>query len=466
MEHLPFELVLDRAGAKDGPVSVRCISCLRSVEGRRKVYDAVWDNRPVIAKVFDRGFGAERHVRKEWNGLQKLAQRGLAAPEPLFRGRTEDDKWIILMEKLEKTATLLDVLNETEDSDSKQNLLISFSRVLAKQHSLGVVQEDLHLGNFLFDGSQVYTIDPWQMKFSSGEVSRRRSISYLALFVRYLPARDTEAIGRVCEEYFKARGWQMEQRDQSLFKSRLVSHEKSTIKKSLRKCLRTSKRYLCVDAGSHRGIFARSLCAGADPQEFIRRIDDLMDAGEVFKKGNTCHVSRVQWNGRDVVIKRYNHKGLFYSLRHSFMRSRARQGWLHGHRLAMLGVATPAPLACVEQYRGPILWQSYLVTEYVGGRKLYAYMSDRSTTKEQGETAIAEVMHLLDDLDKHRISHGDLKHTNILLTDRGPALMDLDGMCVHRLGWTYSRKRAKDLAHFTNGGRGAYSVGEAVKADC
>ncbi len=462
MANFPFELVVDSMQPHERTVSVRCVSCLRSVKGRRKVYDAIWDGRPVVAKVFDRRFASGRHVRKEWNGLRELQQRGLDAPKPLLRGRTKDGRSAILLEKLLQTSTLLDVLNEASDAEAKLKLLILFTRVLAEQHRQGVVQEDLHLGNFLYDGQTIYAIDPWRMRFLSGELDRDRSISYLALFVRYLPSHDSDSMVDICREYFRARGWKMEQADRQLFERKLVFHQKRTVKKSLRKCLRTSKRYIRMEAGEFKGIFAKSFCEGGGAEDFMSRIDDLMDAGEIFKKGNTCYVSRVRWNNQDVVIKRYNHKGLFHSLRHSFVRSRACQGWLHGHHLEMLQIATPRPVACVEQYRGRILWQSNLITEYVAGRKLYSYMSDSSTTKEQGQAAIEEVMHLLDDLDRYRISHGDLKHTNILLTENGPVLMDLDGMRFHRLGWTYKRRRAKDMAHFAGGGRGSYDIADVI----
>ena len=89
------------------------------------------------------------------------------------------------------------------------------------------------------------------------------------------------------------------------------------------------------------------------------------------------------WNGKDIVVKRYNHKGFIHSLRHTIKNSRARRGWLHGHRLGMLGIATPKPLAYIEQLKEKLIWKSYLVTEYVEGQKLYDFLQNSNTTKEQ-----------------------------------------------------------------------------------
>jgi serine/threonine protein kinase len=173
-----------------------------------------------------------------------------------------------------------------------------------------------------------------------------------------------------------------------------------------------------------------------------------MDKGQILKDGNTCYVSHLHWNGQDVVVKRYNHKGLVHSLRHCIKGSRARRGWLHGHRFRMLKIATPKPLAYIEQYKGKLIWQSYLVTEYVKGQKLYDFLQDDKINSQRRSNAIQQVKKLLDKMGKHHITHGDLKHTNILITKNGPVLTDLDSMRAHRWNWIYQLRRKKDSISF------------------
>ncbi len=48
-------------------------------------------------------------------------------------------------------------------------------------------------------------------------------------------------------------------------------------------------------------------------------------------------------------------------------------------------------------------------------------------------------------LGRYRITHGDLKHTNILITENGPVLTDLDGAKVHKCNWTYKIRRTTDV---------------------
>jgi len=193
-------------------------------------------------------------------------------------------------------------------------------------------------------------------------------------------------------------------------------------------------------------VFDTDFCRGADPLDFIKQIDSLMDKGQILKDGNTCYVSHLTWNGKDVVVKRYNHKGFVHSLRHTIKRSRARRGWLHAHRLGMLKIATPRPLAYIEQRKGMLVWKSYLMTEYVEGQKLYDFLRDSKIEQEERSKVTQQVKELLNRLGEHRISHGDLKHSNILITDNSPILTDLDGMKVHKQNWTYQRRRTKDHA--------------------
>jgi len=196
-------------------------------------------------------------------------------------------------------------------------------------------------------------------------------------------------------------------------------------------------------------VFDRDFCQEAEPLDFVEQIDTLMDGGQILKNNDdTSYVSRIEWGGKDAVVKRYNRRGLIHSLRHTIKKSRARRGWLHTQQLGVLNIATPRSFAYVEQHKGLLLWESYLVTEYVLGQNLYRFLRNDNATEQQRSKAIQQVVELLGELGKYRISHGDLKHTNILITENGPVLTDLDAMKKHRWNWTYKIRRAKDLKRF------------------
>lgn len=442
---LPFQLSIKSGYPGKQAETLLCIRLLRDVPGRRQVYDAKWQGRSVIVKVFSHNISAKRHFKREWRGLNELTRRGLSSPALLFFGKTENGQWAIVTKKIDDSTTALDVLNKTLDKAGKLDLLILMCRELAKQHSKGVLQKDLHLGNFLYRNGILFTLDPAGIRFSQHEIGRTRSISNLALLARSLPDGDEESARRIYQEYFKERCWPVEKQDETLFQKRLAIHRKNGIKQGLKKCMRTSTKYLRIKTGRNLAVFDREFCASINPSDFVNQIDSLMDKGEILKNGNTTYVSRLSIKGKDIVVKRYNHKGFIHSLRHTMKKSRARQGWLHAHRLIMLQVATPKPLAFIENRMGLLLWQSYLVTEYVRGPKLCDFLRDKRISPEAHATISRQITETLEKIGKYRISHGDLKHSNILIGEKGPVLTDLDSMKTHKLDWTYHIRHNKDM---------------------
>ena len=448
MTEFPFQLVINRTYPWKRTERLICTALLRAIPGRRKVYDASWNEKNVIAKVFSHKISARRHLKREWQGLKRLASHGLSAPAPLFYGQTEDGQWAIVVQKIADSSTILDMFLKTLDPDKKLNLLVSICKEMAKQHTKGILQKDLHLGNFLLGNDKIFALDAGQMCFLRRETDRKSSISQLAMLAFYLPTGNKQLTEKLCEEYFKARNWRYGKADQILFQKQLALHKRKMLRKGLKKSMRTSRRHLRLKTNGYFAMFDKTFCQQTSPLDFITKIDKLMDEGQILKNGNTCYVSHLIWNGKDVIVKRYNHKGIIHSLRHTIKKSRARRGWLHGHRLLMLDIATPKPLAYIEQHKKKLIWKSYLVTEYIEGQKLYDFRQTSNINKEQHEIIDNQIKEMLDEMDKNHITHGDLKHSNILITDKGPVLIDLDGMKVHKWSWRYKSSRTKDLQRF------------------
>ena len=190
------------------------------------------------------------------------------------------------------------------------------------------------------------------------------------------------------------------------------------------------------------------LCPDGQVPALDAILDPPVDEGKHIKLHNVSDVYRVQWAGRDVVVKRYNHMGLLHSLRHTMKGSRARRGWRNGQRLLELGIPTPRPVAYIDEYRGPLLWRSYLVTEYVDGRLLSGLLKDANVPHGVKRRVIRQVLRLIHRLSLHGISHGDTKHTNILCVAGRAVLTDLDGIETHRWQWLHRRRRGGDIARF------------------
>ena len=449
MVEFPFQISIKRQCPAGENETVICSNLLRVVAGTRAVYDAVWEGRAVIVKIFSHKINAKRHFKREWRGLVLLQKSGLDSPKPLFFGKTQDGHWAVVVEKISGSSTVLEVFDRTENIAAKFSLLHQVCQQMARLHEKGVVQSDLHLGNFLFTEKTIFIIDPAQVRLSARPIGKRKSISQIARLALYLPKEETGSAVRLCRQYAKARNWSFDKKDVALFEKLQMMHRKKAVRRGLKKYSRTNKRHLKIKQGGFVALFDRKFCHLTEGVELAEKIDTLMDKGQILKKGNTCYVSRIMWNGRDVVVKRYNHKNFIHSLRHSIKRSRARHVWKHAHHLLMLKVATPEPLAYIERCKGLIVWNSYLVTEYTEGQNLALLIRQGNLSEQQQSEIAHQVIAILDKLHKNRISHGDMKRSNVLITSSGPMLTDLDAMIEHKIGWLLRIRRRKDLNRFS-----------------
>jgi tRNA A-37 threonylcarbamoyl transferase component Bud32 len=429
-----------------------CRSCrlIREVPGTRRIYSALWQEQPVIVKVFYRRFRGHRHTMREWRALRKLATLQIARPEPLFYGKTGDGHWVVVTAVIPDAQDMFGLFGSLTDKEKKFQLLSSLVSLLAHLHIRGVAQNDLHLGNFLWAAGRIYLLDPAQIHFYDGPVPVAKGLCQLALLCSNWPANEDAQIELLIRKYFAARGLSFYPWHLTQIEKMIRAERRKIIRRTLQKSLRDSKRYITLKNGTLRGVFSRELWAQKQAVELSDHIDSIMEAGTMLKDGNTCFVSLVEINGRAIVIKRYNHKGLWHSIRQTLRGSRAKRCWLHGHRFYGLHIPTPTPLAFVEKTRGPLIYCSYLLSDYVEGQKLDEFLRDLSRTEQDQKEKLNQVDAILLLMEQYRITHGDLKPANVIITADGPVLIDLDSVKVHRTGLFFGRDQAKDIERLSS----------------
>lgn len=151
-------------------------------------------------------------------------------------------------------------------------------------------------------------------------------------------------------------------------------------KKEPRNCLRTDRAHQQIKARKYLAAVDKSFCCWAYPFNLIERINKLIHAGEIFRDDDTCCVSRVLWNDKNAVVRKYNHKGLVYSLFRTPMGSRARRDRFNAHRLEKPDIAAPRPPAYIEERREILIWKSYFVNEYIEGRRICDLLGQSDVT--------------------------------------------------------------------------------------
>lgn len=161
---------------------------------------------------------------------------------------------------------------------------------------------------------------------------------------------------------------------------------------------------------------------------------------------DTSSVARVQYEGLDLVIKRYNLKHLAHRLKRGILKTKARVSWDNALLLQQLAIPSLLPVACIEKRWGPWKRESYLITEYQEGMLAHQYFAEDSPFSDHFQQAIHNVSTLVKRLKQARIAHDDFQLLNILMVDDRPVLLDLDHMhCYGPAQNAFAKAHQKDL---------------------
>ena len=217
------------------------------------------------------------------------------------------------------------------------------------------------------------------------------------------------------------------------------------LKDYLGKCLRDCSQFKVGKLGSRFVAVVREDADYLAP--VIADPDRWIELGTSLKQGRTATLALVEHAGRKLVIKRYNIKGLGHALSRCWRPSRAWHSWIEAHRLGFLGIATPRPLALIEQRAGPLRGKAWLIADYCAGEDL---LSRLAPYVDSGPPAweLDAIQQLFRQLSAARISHGDLKATNLLWHEDRLKLIDLDAMRQHDTFATFARAWRKDRERF------------------
>jgi len=327
-------------------------------------------------------------------------------------------------------------------------------REVAHHHRNRLLQTDLYLKNFLVKDGVAYTLDGDGIRALPPLFQKRRQLYNLATLFSKFDALDDAWVKALYAEYCVQAGMVQSAADEAR-----VCYWTQKIRQQVaggyadKKVFRNCTDVKVVQRFSSFKAVAAGFNVGDDALESLDSL--LAEPQANIKNGNTCTVARAALAGRQVVIKRYNIKSFWHGLSRAVRRSRAAQSWANAHRLLILGVATPAPLALVEERAGFLRRRAYFLSEYIDAPDVKQYFAKPAAVEDK--KAVARNLALLFyKLYLLKISHGDCKASNIKVLDLQPVLIDLDAMQAHfccwlgcRLGdWWFKRQHAKDLARF------------------
>lgn len=430
-----------------------CFEVVRVVPGRRLVCRGHFDNKTVYAKIFI-GKSASHYALRDKAGVEALKQAKIATPDLLLATEVEHGAYILIYAAIEHSQNAEEVWN-TLDEQPRLSLMRKLVETVAQHHRAGLLQTDLYFKNFLVqkESTQVdliYTLDGDGIRRLFPFVSQRQKLRNLATLFSKMDVLDDDWIAELYAHYAAQTGMAS-----SPVREAEVWYLTQKIRHQVAKGYADRKVFRnCTDVKvTHNfGRFV-ALASGADVDiQTLGLLDRFLDNPQSnIKNGNTCTIAKAMLANQAVIIKRYNIKNFWHGISRAMRTSRAAISWANAHRLIILNIATPKPIALVEERLGWFRSRAFYVSEYLEAPDV-AQFFERNAQGEQKEIVARNLATMFYKLYLLKISHGDCKATNIKIAALKPVLIDLDGMKAHFSGsfcdWWFDRKHVKDLKRF------------------
>lgn len=427
---------------------------VRIMPKKRMVAFGRWEGKEVVAKLFY-GQHAYLNAQKDFTGSKMLRKNKIPTPKLIYCGRSADKRiHVLIFERIFEANNLESIWQNKQISvDDLSRMLRRVVIELATQHVLGMLQHDLHMKNFLLTEKKVYTLDGGQIEHFPFLLPKKISMNNLALFLSQMGVGLEKYQEYLFRYYAKSRGWLLKQNDIVEMFLLIKKWNIERWERFAKKIFRASSSYVVIREWGARGMYDR---AYASPEflAFLADPDIVFDQPNVaiLKAGRSATVIKINLAGHILIIKRYNIKNSWHRLRRLFRETRAKVSWRLAQKLNLFGVKTAKPVGFIDKkYLG---WRgkSYFISEYISAMHLGNFFAEHQN-EEQTDNMIKQVTQLLKNLSKLKITHGDLKETNILIDENlQPVLIDLDGMVEHqstmglRAAWRKEIKRF--LANF------------------
>ena len=430
----------------DGSIDVfQCSKITRCLPKKRISCVGKWKGETIFAKFFIAPNRAKIHWQKEKNGFELLIKKQIPAPHILHSGQ-HNEIYFILFEFLENTASLQDTWNNATETHQLQ-LLMQLTSTIADHHNKGILQQDLHLNNFLSFHNRLYTLDGADITVFDSSNQKIASNNLALLFAQFYPAYDHN-IKLAVDHYASLRQWEV---NPKLVKQISIAtmnirekRKQELLKKTRRKCslfdFKHTWNQLTISTREHQS---------SEMNDFIQSPNSFITQGDLLKKGNTCTVAIVTIDNLKVVVKRYNIKNWLHFIRRTLRPSRAIKSWTNSHLLQFYGISTPEPIAVIEKRCGLLRKTAYFISKLSLGGTGDQFLQQIHSPSEEKNKAIQSMVQLVKNLHELKLTHGDLKASNFMISPNlNASLIDLDSMKQHDNQCSFDKAKAKDINRF------------------
>lgn len=441
----PFRVVVSCRGNDH---EIKCTRVLRNLPGKRLVCGGKINGRNIVAKFFLDSKRGKLHCRREEQGLLALAETGINTPELICSAAVDPagQQPVLILQMLEPAIDFEKAWKSAETDWQRAGLLKNLFSLTASMHAFGLIHKDAHPGNFMVAGGILYAIDGGAVAIvkKGKALSPARSIKNLAaVFAQFESAFDY-LLEDAFVFYRQKRNWTPGRSYRRYLIKQIRLQRQKKEKKYFKKIYRESTVQVCSRSWNQFMVCKRK-CYTGEMKTFLRHPDAFIDKGKLLKNGNSSTVALIEMDNGFFIVKRYNIKSFTHALRRCFRVSRAWRSWKNAHRLILLNIATPKPVAMLEYKWGSLRSKAYFITEYVHGRDAYQWCHAKENSESEIQNMASKFSQILKIFYHSLITHGDFKATNFIVSGDNLVVIDLDSMRSYgRAGRKFQQKLLKD----------------------
>ena len=400
--------------------TITCKRILRTVKSKRVTCIGEHGNNRVLVKLFFHSRRAKNHWKRSDKGCRIFTERSITAPKIIYSGYLSEHKiYVIVFEYIENAVSFGKALAFAHNEEERQELLDRLIGCLAMHHQQGIIQDDLHVGNFLLRGKEIYSLDGDHVRSYRRYIGKCRSLANLGKLLSYFFPINEATVKEKYQVYCSERGWQVAAKDtrRLVYLSERILKRRSA--KSMRKIYRHGSTFSVCNKQDYYSI--RNLNVWNDkfklafdnPERIISEGD-----GEQLDGTYQYHLSI---DNSPIILYSARVLGIRFLRRFNIIS----QIWRNAHRLNRLKIHTHRPVALIEKRESPIIWRAFLIVESSEGMLAREFFTSDSVSSSDKYIVAERIAKALLVMKQTGIAIRGVSSTNILVLDLEPVFLDV-----------------------------------------
>lgn len=377
-------------------------------------------------------------ARKEWFIAYQLQKMNLLVPKPygwlerVRRGVVQESYY--LSETIGRGNSLIEEAAILRDENNLKKLANTVNRF----HCSGLFHQDLHAGNFLWDGDSFFLSDLHRARIlSSLSIDRRLwNLSHLFHSLRSVWTEGDRS--GFLETYFEGEPLPSRKKEEYLRKihSQMERLQRRQWQSRTKRCLKESTEFSVMKEPGRTIYHRKDFSLERLNRAIEEHHSNLQENPALLLKQSPEVVVSLLQEGKDrICIKQFRHSRLWDSLKDCFRTSKGLKAWVSGNGLRARGIVSLKVLALIEKKRGWSRRESYLVMEALeNGREMDRYIFEGWRDVREKRAFIRAFARWLSDLHHRDLYHQDMKTCNLLVSEYGKGwnfyLLDLEDILL------------------------------------